>query len=337
MSLVVPRATAQSFRVDDASQVGEARRAALAAADALGLSEERRAAAGVIATELAGNLAKHAREGRLLLVPVSSDAPALEVLAIDRGPGMADAERCLADGFSTAGTPGTGLGAARRMADEFALDSHVGVGTIIVARVRERTPPAATVRIGALALPVVGEHECGDGWMARVDAHRVVACVVDGLGHGPLAAIAAREALAVFERIGDLAPAAIVTRMHEGLRATRGAAVLVVELDRARRVARSAGVGNIAGTIVSGAQTRSIVSHSGIVGHQMVRVQEFEHAWPDDAVLVLASDGVRTQWRAEAYAGLLRQDPLLLAAAVWRDHARGRDDATVLVVREEGA
>lgn len=336
MTLLVPGATAQSFALVDASQVGEARRAALAAADALGFSETRSAAVGVVVTELAGNLAKHAREGQLLLVPVGGNAPTLEVLAVDRGPGMADAERCLADGYSTAGTPGTGLGAARRMADEFAIDSHPGVGTVIVARCRERvTPPATRVRVGALAVPVAGERECGDAWMAHVGDDRVVACVVDGLGHGPLAARAAREAQQLFERATELSPVALVQRMHDALRPTRGAAVLVVEVDRVRRAVRSSGVGNVTGAVIAGGQMKSIVSHSGIVGHQVSRIQEFEHAWPDGAVLVLASDGLRSQWRLDDVPGLARLDPAVVAATLWRDHARGRDDATVLVLRED--
>lgn len=337
MAIVAPFAPAVTFRVDDASQVGEARRAALAVADSLGFPETRRAAVAVVVTELAGNLAKHARDGQLVLAPRAGDAAALEILAVDRGPGMADPDACLADGYSTAGTPGTGLGAARRMADAFDLDSRPGVGTVIVARCHAKAARQARACVGGLGVPIAGERHCGDTWMAAEDEHRFVACVVDGLGHGELAERAALAAVEVLSRGHDLAPAVLLRRMHDALRATRGAAVLVVAVDRERRSARSAGVGNVAGTIIAGGETRSIVSHAGIVGHQMARVQEFEHEWPPGAVLVLASDGLRTQWRADAYPGLARRDPSLLAAALWRDHTRGRDDATVLVVREADA
>src|SRR5690348_7468410 len=107
------------YHVDDESKVGEVRRAAQAMA---GFEFDAQAAGrvAIVATELATNLLRHAGGGELLLQTLGIEGTAVvEMLALDRGPGMADVERCMMDGYSTIGTPGTGLGAVRRLADEF--------------------------------------------------------------------------------------------------------------------------------------------------------------------------------------------------------------------------
>src|SRR5262245_7011930 len=100
--------------VTETSRIGEARRAAARAAADSGLDRGRANDAAIVATELATNLVRHAGGGRLL---IHVEPSSIEMVAIDSGPGMADAERCLVDGYSTAGTAGTGLGAVQRLSD----------------------------------------------------------------------------------------------------------------------------------------------------------------------------------------------------------------------------
>ncbi|HET6763790.1 MAG TPA: anti-sigma regulatory factor, partial [Longimicrobiaceae bacterium] len=109
--------------------------------------------------------------------------------------------------------------------------------------------------------------------------------------------------------------------------------VAVMALDRAAGQLRFAGVGNIAGSVVTAGDSRSMVSHNGIVGHEMRKVQEFAYAWAPGALLVLHSDGLNTRWSLDRYTGLSGRDPALVAGVLLRDHARGTDDATALVVR----
>src|SRR4051812_45845337 len=101
------------LRVEDDSQVAPARRAAEHMAAALGFDETKRGQAAIVATELATNLLRHAAGGELLVL----GGPAgLDLLAWDRGPGISDIAASSADGASTRGGPGTGLGAVRRLA-----------------------------------------------------------------------------------------------------------------------------------------------------------------------------------------------------------------------------
>ena len=95
-------------------------------------------------------------------------------------------------------------------------------------------------------------------------------------------------------------------------------------------------MGNISGTILppGGAHGVSMVSHNGTVGHELRKVQEFVYAWPDDALVVLHSDGLTAHWRLDQYPGLTPCHPALIAGILYRDFKRGRDDVTVLAVRE---
>ena len=324
--------------VREASQVGDARRRIARWTEVLGFDEGCAGKVALVVTEAAGNLTKHTSEGGELLVRALSrgGVAGIEVLALDRGPGIGDVPRALSDGYSTAGSPGTGLGALSRLADEFAIHSQRDTGTAILARVWAARPPAqhpGSLEVGVTSVPKPGEDVCGDGWAVASSGGRTVVTVVDGLGHGPDAAEAARAALRVFHAECAARPGEIVDRMHDPLRSTRGAAVAVAEIDVPGAAVRYAGVGNIAGVIVTDRESRSLVSHAGTVGHQMRRVQEFTYPWRPQSLLVMHSDGVSQRWDLERYTGLTLRDPSLVAGVLYRDFSRGRDDATVLVAR----
>jgi anti-sigma regulatory factor (Ser/Thr protein kinase) len=325
--------------VQEASEAGEARRRVVRMAHDLGFDETDAGRAALVVTEMAGNLAKHTggRGGRILAQPrLRGSVAGVEVLALDTGPGIASVGDALRDGYSTAGSPGTGLGAISRVADEWDIHSLPGAGTAVLARLWPRaTPPEprAAVQVGSVMRPRPGEEVCGDGWAVRFHDGGVQLLVVDGLGHGPGAAEASREAVRTFHAHPGLPPAEMLRRMHDALRGTRGAAAAVADLDAVRGEVRFAGVGNIAGAAVGAADDRSMVSMNGIVGHQFGRVQEFTYAWPAGALVVLHSDGVGSRWSLSGYPGLLARDPALVAGVLFRDAARDSDDSTVVVAR----
>ncbi|MHB1124694.1 MAG: ATP-binding protein [Ramlibacter sp.] len=327
-----------AFPVDDASRIGEARRHAAAQARELGWDEVDAGRLALVVTELGSNLLRHAHKGRLLLAarPQSGE---IEVLAIDKGPGIINVAQCLGDGFSTGSTPGTGLGAVRRLADVFDLHSSVPQGTAVLARLaRQRLlpPRGRGVELGAVAVCAPGEVVCGDGWTASLDGHRAAVLLADGLGHGPQAAEAAQAALAVFGRAphGDLC--ATLEEAHRELRSTRGAAVTALQADGGDGSIRSAGAGNVTVRIVAGDGDRTLLSQHGTIGVQIRRLQEVRAEWPPHAVIVLHSDGIEGRWTPQLIHPLLAHDPALIAAVLVRDHFRGRDDATVVVLRRKG-
>jgi anti-sigma regulatory factor (Ser/Thr protein kinase) len=107
-------------------QIRLARKQAIGLATALGLDTELLDLVALLTGELASNLIR----GLLY-----QGSPGLEVLSVDRGPGMDDVCLCLQDGFSTAGTLGTGLGLTRKVSDEFDVYSASGHGTVVMSRI----------------------------------------------------------------------------------------------------------------------------------------------------------------------------------------------------------
>lgn len=349
---VLPAAAAmpqhQWFPMDDASRVGEARRAAAACAADMALDPVAAGRLAIVVTELGTNLLRHAQGGRLqLTVRDGAGGRAIEVLAVDDGPGLADLGACLRDGYSTGGTAGTGLGAIRRQADDFDCYSLPGRGTVMLARIRptprnDTGPPAAQagvgggvgggVAVGGAALAAPGETVCGDGWAWACEGSRASVIVADGLGHGPLAAEASRAALQAFAREPFAAPAQLLQRCHAALRATRGAAVTVLQADAHAGQVCMAGAGNVLARVVSGTTDRTLLPQSGAAGVAIRTPQEQVLEWPAHALLVLHTDGIPARWSLDDPAGLLSRDPAVIAGVLLRDHLRGRDDATVVVL-----
>jgi anti-sigma regulatory factor (Ser/Thr protein kinase) len=319
------------IEVADTSAVGEVRRVAAAAGRTIGLAEETADRVALVVTEMATNIVKHAAPG-LFLVGRDDDAgDTLELLALDRGPGIADMAKAMSDGHSTSGTPGTGLGAVSRHSDLFQIYSQPQHGTAVLARFKgaseTKLQPA---REAAVSIPVHGEDVNGDSWGAKsVDGVRSV-IVVDGLGHGQLAHDAAVAACEAFKSAKGRAAEAI-TAVHDALRSTRGAAVAIAELDG--NTLRYCGVGNIAAIIVDPSARRSAVSLHGIVGHQMREAREFTYPWSRDSTLIMHSDGLSARWDLDTYPGLLSRDAVLIAAVLWKDHRRQNDDSTVVVIQ----
>ena len=193
---------------------------------------------------------------------------------------MRDVAGCMRDGYSTAGTSGTGLGATSRLSTEFDLFSEPGKGTVVMSRVarrcssdstgsRRRPPPGvAPLEIGAVCVPLAGETECGDGWRVAVNGQTVAMLVVDGLGHGPLAATAARSAAQAFEEQPIEEPVSVMQSLDRRLLGSRGAVGACARLRAPEGKLHYAGVGNISGVIIDPHRSRGLVSLNGTLGLQ---------------------------------------------------------------------
>lgn len=332
---------AVALPIVESSQAGEARRIALALASRLGFNETERGKVGLVVTEAANNLVRHARDGELVIQPLTrNEIEGIEILALDKGPGISNINQCLRDGFSTAGTPGTGLGAMTRLSALFDIYSVPKLGSACLAQLWAKSLPIKSleshVESGVVCLPKMGEEISGDAWATAQNSGRTLLLVADGLGHGPQAAQASHEAVRIFRANLGKSPKEIVEAAHAALRSTRGAALAIAEVDFEQLTVRFAGVGNISGTILAQEKTNSLVSYNGTVGHEVRKIQEFVYPWPKDGLLVMHSDGLATQWRLDRYPGLVAKHPSLIAGVLYRDFNRGRDDVTVLVVRKRG-
>jgi anti-sigma regulatory factor (Ser/Thr protein kinase) len=323
---LLPSRGPMRFVIDDASKVGEARRAAQTLAT-YQLDADAAGKVAIAASELATNLIRHAERGDLIVQCLGEDEHTfVELLAIDRGPGMSDVARCMTDGYSTAGTPGTGLGAVRRLASQFDIRSQPGEGTVVMARFGK----PADARYGAVSIALEGEPECGDAWHLAEGPDGIALLVVDGLGHGAFAAEAARACAGAFLAAPFSPPQETMTRANAAMSRTRGGAAAVALL-RGESLSY-AGVGNISGALVAPGHSQGLVSHNGTLGLNSRRAQQFEYRCEPRALLVMHSDGVSARWDLKNRADLLACHPSIIAATLWRDHGRERDDATIVVL-----
>lgn len=322
------------FRVEVAATASSVRRSAERLAVELGMPQRRISDLAIVVAETAGNLVKHADEGMLLVRPVrTTEQAGVEIVVIDRGPGMADIVHSVGDGHSTTGTLGIGLGAIVRQSGWTDLHSVPGKGTVMVAQVWPSDAPDPAWASG-LTRPLTGEPACGDAFALREAQGRRQVLMCDGLGHGSLAAAAAIEAVRAFIDAPASPPAAVVEVLHRKLNHTRGAALAVAELDESAGLLRYAGLGNISGTLFGpDGSRRGLVSLPGIAGHQRRQIREFDYPLAVGSVLLMHSDGVVDRWNPADYPGLLSHSPILIAATVLRDAGTRRDDAGVLVAR----
>jgi anti-sigma regulatory factor (Ser/Thr protein kinase) len=324
-----------AIAVADPSHVAEARRGAQRLAHGLGFDVNRKERVSIAVTEAVTNMVKHAGTGTLTARCIArGEALGVEVLAIDSGPGMDDFAHSARDGVSTTATAGTGIGAMQRQSDEFDVYTAPARGTIIRMVFWDKPAPRnADYEVGVVVVPKSGETACGDAWGMELHDRGATFLVADGLGHGADASRASACALEVLRGNPAQSAVRILDLAHAKLRPTRGAALAVMRHDAAAGELTFAGVGNIAAWMIDGESRKAMVSHNGIVGHNMHKSVEYRYAWPRHALLVAHSDGLDTHWNIAAFPGIALCHPAIIAAALFRQHTRKRDDVAVLVVR----
>ena len=332
----------QNFKVSiqDRSEIAEARRIILEMVDYLGFEKNESSKIAIVATELATNLFKHAKKGEILveIIEYKGTPVGIDLVALDQGPGILNLPEAMRDGYSTYGSSGTGLGAINRLSLEFDVYSQPNQGSAILARfwLKDKKHPENGVEV--VNLPKSEEKVSGDGWSYSINNPTKTFLVVDGLGHGVLAAEASRRAVQIFQQNSNEIPVDILEAIHDGLRATRGAAAAVAQVDLSKRIIHYAGVGNINGAIVTSSGCRRMVSHNGTLGHEIRKFDEFTYEIPDGAALLMHSDGLGSRWDIRKYPGLLSHHPKIITSILYRDFHKDRDDVTVLFGRlESGA
>ncbi|QFU86636.1 SpoIIE family protein phosphatase [Amycolatopsis sp. YIM 10] len=317
--------------VDHVSAAHVAARTARTAATVIGLPGPLPDRAAVVASELASNLDKHAWDGAVYVQPLLLGT-GIDVTAVDRGPGMADPDRCLTDGHTTTGTLGVGLGAVRRMATEFVISSAPGDGTLVSARLRAPNDPArARLDLGHFVLPAEGEVRSGDlAAAAETATGEWTLLLADGLGHGAPAADAAAAAEQAFRRDPARPLPVLMSALHTELRHTRGAAVVLARLSS--RGVSFCGTGNISGVVLTGTRNHHLLSAPGVVGLRAGRPHQHDVPALPGSTLVLHTDGLDHHWLLGPPAPP-HPSAQLVAARLLRDHRVPADDAGVLVAR----
>ncbi|AHL75396.1 transcriptional regulator [Stutzerimonas stutzeri] len=324
--------TTTVLAVEDASQVGHARRVAQALAVQLAFNEADAGRVALAATELATNLLKHAHHGALHLRPIPAlTGSGIELVAVDRGPGF-DPSKCMTDGFSTGGTQGTGLGALMRQGQLFDVYSD-SRGSVVLVQLYPRQVSPIPLRFGVSQHSLLNDPACGDVWHLAVDGPRLSALIIDGIGHGEDAERAGLAGAGVFAAAPFADPATSMFDMHQAMNGTRGGAAAIAMFDG--HTVRFTGIGNIGGCLLSSEKTRGLASHPGIVGSRFRKAVTFDYPVDAPQILVMYSDGLQSRWDLRDYPGLSHRHPAIIAALLHRDFCRGRDDVTVMVIALE--
>ncbi len=327
------------LEVSDNSHVAAARRTATTLAQRHGMDESAAGRVALVATEIATNLLKHGKGGRIALDSYAdSSGSGVELIAMDEGDGIANIAEAFGNGFSTAGTAGNGLGIMERQTDLLTLFSRPTMGTVLVARIAARTdnangPGNKKTTLGAVVDPYPGETECGDGWAFAETAHGPTLLLADGSGHGAMAKTAAQTAVTIFRDNSEEPLPRIMELIHKGLFSTRGAAVGIARIDRSAKLVRYVGVGNIVGAVLLEGEVKRMVSHNGTTGMVAPRINEFTYPSTLNPTVVLHSDGLTAKWDLNAYPGVYTAHPSVIAGLLFRDFKRGKDDASVVAMR----
>lgn len=330
-------ATHTSFSANDRSYFSLLKKDIHRLAEDAGLKKLRISELDIIVAELTSNLFKYGENGEILFgVFQNLDAPYIELICIDSGPGIHNPAKMVADGVSTGNTMGHGLGSIKRLSDTFDIYSLVGWGTIVLSRIYVNGKPGkkSQVTVRPLVISKPGETTSGDGIVYKLTKDGIKLMLCDGLGHGPEANKAINEAAINFRVFPDKSPTATLRFLHNSIKKTRGMVANVVNYDFKSKFWTSAGIGNIAARWLGPGTSKNHMSYNGIVGHNIPGTMNDQQYSSDDYnQLILCSDGIKTRWDMNKYPLIQKCDPAVLCAALYKDHARRTDDMSVIIIK----
>ncbi|MFI5298583.1 MAG: SpoIIE family protein phosphatase [Polyangiales bacterium] len=327
-------AGASPMRVVDEASVTLARARARELAEVAAFPDVPRGRAEIIVSELATNQLRHARDGEIVVRRIDrGDIAGLEIIAADRGLGIADPIRALS-GKSDASTGlGVGLSAVLRQADELDFDVRVSEGTCVRARVFSRRAPRRR-EVAIFGRPLAGERVSGDDALfVRDDRHGLTLAVADGLGHGPEAREASARAVDFVRTAPHAALASCLRDANAALAGTRGAVMALLRFDESTGVLEHAIVGNVTSLVGGPGGTRLQTGSSAALGLHRGEVDRPDvDVRPVSAhdLVVVFTDGLTSRLHLEANAP--RRHPIVVAATLMTAFARTTDDATIVVV-----
>jgi anti-sigma regulatory factor (Ser/Thr protein kinase) len=330
----------KSYKIPDRSYASLAKREIHKLAASTGLTPARLAETDIVVSELISNLNKHTPEGELLVKPVldDDDRAGIEIISIDNGRGIENIAEMIKDGKSSSGTLGQGLGAIKRLSDDFEIYSLPGWGTVVLSRIYNILKTEKSYRgligINALLLPKNGEELCGDGWKFFRQGASLKIIALDGLGHGPEAHKASEKAEKEFIGLKNATPSDTIRILHRNLRDTRGAVGMILHFDTVSNLISYAGLGNVSAKKINHESTKNLVSYNGIIGHTIPNtINSNTITWHPNDTLIIYSDGLKSRWDLMQLPNILQYDGSVIAAALYKDHSRQTDDLLIIVIK----
>lgn len=307
----------------------------------MGFSDTKREHMELVCNEMVTNHIKYAEGNGLVQIWEASDpAPALDLFAFDYGKGIPNVPNAVQDGYTTAGTMGKGLGAIRRLSDASEIYSlpveHAGDcdwhGTAVWSRFYCRDSDTAYIHdLGTYTRAYQDSSYNGDLIQVRTGESKTRWLHMDGLGHG-------REAAEVVGNIGQFLDAetpvdGLMQRLSIQLQGTRGAVAMISEVDHQEQTMTICGVGDMVAHLVSRGEKKAISFSPGVLGHAHRTLETFSFPFPDQALLITASDGLRRSMTLRTFPDLWRLHPQIIALVLGQVMGRHNDDRSVFTIR----
>ena len=192
---------------------------------------------------------------------------------------------------------------------------------------------------GVATLALGGQTVSGDQHLVRLLPTGSLVAVMDGLGHGQDAALAAKIALATLEAASDqLSVIALMQRCHEALTQTRGVVMSLALFNQLEYTMTWLGVGNVAGVLLrtdpaTNPAQENLLLRGGVVGYQLPALSAAVVPVMPGDLLIFATDGLNGNF---AHGVPVNESPQRLATRILAQHGKGTDDALVLVARWHG-
>jgi len=301
----------------------------------MGYSDVMRERIELVVKELMTNQSKFARGSGLIQVwEISEPYPSLDIFVLDYGPGIAHLPAAVEDGFTTARTMGKGLGAVQRLAHEsefYTIPKGVAPdapwhGMSAWVRFYPEVPKnKPKYEFGRYLRAYQDNEHNGDLISAIQWLH------MDGLGHGKAAADVVND---VNHSMSDnQSPLQTMEKLGSDLKGTRGAVAIAAELDFDSQSGTVCGVGDMTAYTVCDGQRHAIDFAPGVLGYEHRRFEGAPVDFPQRALFMTASDGIRRSWTLQTYPGLWRLHPQLIALFLGNATGRGNDDKSLFVIR----
>lgn len=191
---------------------------------------------------------------------------------------------------------------------------------------------------GAAASALPGQAVSGDRFVVAPFPHGVLAAVVDGLGHGDAASLAAEFAVATLSQYASEPVISLVQHCHEALLRTRGVVMSLASFNGQDNSMTWMGVGNVEGVLFradakANPPHETILLRGGTVGYMLPPLHASVLPVARGDTLIFVTDGIRSSF-AEGLAWV--NAPQQIADRILSQHGKQTDDALVLVVRYLG-
>lgn len=316
------------------------RRIAREMASEMGFDESTREEIGLVVSELASNITKYAPRGIITLSQICDlHRKGLVIEAEDEGEGFVNIHVSMQDGVSTAGTLGVGLGAVNRLMDEFdILQREDRTGTRIICKrfLHNNTNYGkhCPFNFGVVSRQKPSETMNGDTFIIKHIRNATLVGVIDGVGHGILAAQAANAARQYIEQHADSSLFELFKGVDRACASTRGVVMALAVFDWSKNSFHFASVGNIEASIFHGHHEKpKFIVRRGIVGKHAPQPVITENKWHAGNILALHSDGISSHWSWHDFSTYTSHPAQVIAEHIYNANQKNHDDATIVIVK----